>query len=390
MENQDDQCIPCTHPYTTDADRARGRRRTLAPLYDARFEHDACGIGFLADLSGRPTHKILDDGLRCLERLAHRGALDADGKSGDGAGILCSLPNTLINRELERVEQQARRPGDVAIGMMFLPRDPAANARVREIVSAELERRELPILMWRTVMHEPNVLGRRALEMLPDIQQVIVERPYAFRTELEFDQQLYLIRRCIENTVRAAGIHDFYVCSFSCRTLVYKALVSATQLRRFYIDLNDPDFKVSHVIFHQRYSTNTFPSWDKAQPFRFLCHNGEINTVEGNQNWMKAREPELNSPVWGSEIERLKPIVDTTSSDTGRLDNVVELITLAGRDLRHTIKMMIPQAWDKDPDLAPAVKGFFRYHAALMEPWDGPASIVFSDGTLIGLSLIHI
>jgi glutamate synthase (ferredoxin) len=370
-----------------DADRMRGRKRASAPLYDARFEHDACGIGFLADLSGRPTHKILDDGLRCLERLAHRGALDADGKSGDGAGILCSLPNTLINRELERVEQQAHRPGDVAVGMMFLPRDPAANARVREIVSAELERRELPILMWRTVMHEPNVLGRRALEMLPDIQQVIVERPYAFRSELEFDQQLYLIRRCIENAVRAAGIEDFYVCSFSCRTLVYKALVSATQLRRFYIDLNDPDFKVSHVIFHQRYSTNTFPSWDKAQPFRFLCHNGEINTVEGNQNWMRAREPELNSPVWGSEIERLKPIVDITSSDTGRLDNVVELITLAGRDLRHTIKMMIPQAWEKDPDLPPAVKGFFRYHAALMEPWDGPASIVFSDGTLIGLAL---
>jgi glutamate synthase (ferredoxin) len=359
----------------------------LAPLYDARFEHDACGIGFLADLSGRPTHRILDDGLRCLERLAHRGALDADGKSGDGAGVLCSLPNTLINRELERVEQQARRPGDVAVGMMFLPRDPAANARVREIVAAELEQRELPILMWRTVMHEPNVLGRRALEMLPDIQQVIVERPYALRSELEFDQQLYLIRRCIENSVRAAGIQDFYVCSFSCRTLVYKALVSATQLRRFYIDLNDPDFKVSHVIFHQRYSTNTFPSWDKAQPFRFLCHNGEINTVEGNQNWMRAREPELNSPVWGSEIERLKPIVDITSSDTGRLDNVVELITLAGRDLRHSIKMMIPQAWEKDPDLPPAVKGFFRYHAALMEPWDGPASIVFSDGTLIGLAL---
>jgi len=387
MENQDDQCIPCAYPHMIDADRMRGRKRASAPLYDARFEHDACGIGFLADLSGRPTHKILDDGLRCLERLAHRGALDADGKSGDGAGILCSLPNTLINRELERVEQQAHRPGDVAVGMMFLPRDPAANARVREIVSAELERRELPILMWRTVMHEPNVLGRRALEMLPDIQQVIVERPYAFRSELEFDQQLYLIRRCIENAVRAAGIEDFYVCSFSCRTLVYKALVSATQLRRFYIDLNDPDFKVSHVIFHQRYSTNTFPSWDKAQPFRFLCHNGEINTVEGNQNWMRAREPELNSPVWGSEIERLKPIVDITSSDTGRLDNVVELITLAGRDLRHTIKMMIPQAWEKDPDLPPAVKGFFRYHAALMEPWDGPASIVFSDGTLIGLAL---
>ncbi|MDW8351363.1 MAG: glutamate synthase subunit alpha, partial [Anaerolineae bacterium] len=342
MDNQGDQCIPCAESRDEGS-----RRRPFAPLYDARFEHDACGIGFLADLSGRPTHKILDDGLKCLERLAHRGALDADGKSGDGAGVLCSLPNTLINRELERIGQQAHRPGDVAVGMMFLPRNAAANARVREIVTAELERRELPILMWRTVMHEPNVLGKRALEMLPDIQQVIVERPYGFRSELEFDQQLYLIRRRIENAVRAAGIEDFYICSFSCRTLVYKALVSATQLRRFYIDLNDPDFKVSHVIFHQRYSTNTFPSWDKAQPFRFLCHNGEINTVEGNQNWMRAREPELNSPIWGSEIEHLKPIVDVTSSDTGRLDNVIELLTLGGRDIRHAIKMCIPQAWEK-------------------------------------------
>ncbi|GIV83967.1 MAG: glutamate synthase [Candidatus Roseilinea sp.] len=383
MDNQGDQCTPCRHPRVMGGNR----QGALAPLYDARFEHDACGIGFLADLSGRPTHKILDDGLKCLERLAHRGALDADGKSGDGAGVLCSLPSTLINRELERVGQQAHRPGDVAVGMMFLPRDASANARTREIIAAELERRELQVLMWRTVMHEPNVLGKRALEMLPDIQQVIVERPYGFRTELEFDQQLYLVRRRIENAVKAAGIEGFYVCSFSCRTLVYKALVSATQLRRFYIDLNDPDFKVSHVIFHQRYSTNTFPSWEKAQPFRFLCHNGEINTVEGNQNWMRAREPELNSPIWGSEIEHLKPIVDVTSSDTGRLDNVIELLTLGGRDIRHAVKMCIPQAWEKDPDLSPAVKGFFRYHAALMEPWDGPASIVFSDGTLIGLAL---
>lgn len=391
MSNRDGHCIlraQANRPARVDDDvQPHQRRRGSAPLYDARFEHDACGIGFLADLSGRPTHKILDDGLKCLERLAHRGALDADGRSGDGAGILCSLPNTLLNRELERVGQQAHRPGDIAVGMLFLPRDPLANARAREIITAELERRELPILMWRTVMHEPNVLGKRALEMLPDIQQVVVERSYAFRSELEFDQHLYLVRRCIENAVKAAGIDDLYICSFSCRTLVYKALVSATQLRRFYIDLNDPDFKVSHVIFHQRYSTNTFPSWDKAQPFRFLCHNGEINTIEGNQNWMQAREPELNSLVWGSEIEHLKPIVDTTSSDTGRLDNVVELITLGGRDLRHTLKMMIPQAWEKDPDLPPAVKGFFRYHAALIEPWDGPASIVFSDGTLIGLAL---
>ncbi|MDW8395154.1 MAG: glutamate synthase-related protein [Anaerolineae bacterium] len=362
-------------------------RTSRAPLYEARFEHDACGIGFVADLSGRATHRTLDDGLRCLERLAHRGALDADGKSGDGAGVLCSIPHVMLNRELERLGMRPHREGEIAVGMMFLPRDPMANRRARALVEAEFARRELPVLTWRTVVHEPNALGQRALQMLPDIQQVLIARPAHFRTELAFDQHLYLVRRCIENAARAEKLEGFYVCSLSCRTVVYKALVSATQLRRFYLDLNDPDFKVSHVLFHQRYSTNTLPTWERAQPFRFLCHNGEINTIEGNQNWMRAREPELDSLIWGSEIENLKPIVDLNSSDTGRLDNVIELLTLGGRDIRHAIKMCIPQAWEKDPDLSPAVKGFFRYHASLMEPWDGPASIVFSDGELIGLAL---
>ncbi len=368
-------------------DREERQRSVIAPMHNWRFEHDACGIGFVADLSGRATHKMLDDALKCLERLAHRGAFDADGKSGDGAGVLCSIPNTMLNRELERIGLHAHRPGDIAVGMLFLPRDPQANAKAREIITAELAKRELEILMWRTVVHEPNVLGARALATLPDIQQVIVARPFTFRTEAEFDQHLYLVRRCIEHAAAEAGVTDLYIPSFSCRTIVYKALVSAPSLRRFYIDLNDPDFKVNHCLFHQRYSTNTFPTWERAQPFRFIAHNGEINTVEGNQNWMKAREPELDSLIWGSEIDQLKPIVDTNSSDTGRLDNVVELVTLGGRDLRHTLKMMIPQAWEKDPDLAPAEKGFFRFHAALMEPWDGPASIVFSDGTLVGIAL---
>jgi glutamate synthase (ferredoxin) len=358
-----------------------------APAYNARFEHDACGMGIVADLSGRDTHKILDDALRCLERLAHRGAFDADGKSGDGAGIMSAIPHTLLNRELERVGQRAHRPGDIAVGMLFLPRGADANAAARAIVNAELSRRQLPVLMWRTVQLEPNALGKRAQEMCPDIQQVIIERPTLFASELSFDQHLYLIRRCIENAVAAAGIPDFYIASMSCRTVVYKALVSAPQLRRFYIDLNDIDFKVNHCVFHQRYSTNTFPTWDKAQPFRFIAHNGEINTVEGNQLWMKAREPDLDSLIWGAGIENLKPIINEHSSDTGRLDNAVELLTLGGRDIKHALKMLIPPPWEKDPDMSPAVKNFFRFHSALMEPWDGPASIVFSDGYMIGLAL---
>jgi glutamate synthase (ferredoxin) len=358
-----------------------------APMYHRRFEHDACGMGIVADLSGRDTHKILDDALKCLERMAHRGAFDADGKSGDGAGILCAIPHTLLNRELERVGQRAHRPGDIAVGMVFLPREPEQNVQARRIITEELSRRQLPVLMWRTVHLEPNALGKRALEMCPDIQQVIIERPTSFASELAFDQHLYLIRRCIENTAKAEGLHGLYIPSLSCRTVVYKALVSAPQLRRFYIDLNDTDFKVNHCVFHQRYSTNTFPTWDKAQPFRFIAHNGEINTVEGNELWMRAREPDLDSLVWGAEIEKLKPIIDEETSDTGRLDNAAELITLGGRDIKHSLKMLIPPPWEKDPDMSPSVKNFFRYHSALMEPWDGPASIAFSDGYMVGLAL---
>ncbi|HQV27600.1 MAG TPA: glutamate synthase-related protein [Thermoflexales bacterium] len=360
---------------------------TEAPLYDARFEHDACGIGFLVDLTARATRKTLDDGLRCLERLAHRGAFDADGKSGDGAGVLTSIPHTLLNRELERVGRRAQRPGDLAVGMLFLPRDPDANARAREIITAELARRELPILMWRTVTHEPNVLGKRALEMKPDIQQVLIERPRRFATDLEFDQHLYLVRRSIENEAARHGLHGFYIASLSCRTIVYKALVSSIHLRGFYLDLNDVDYKVNLILFHQRYSTNTFPTWERAQPFRFMCHNGEINTVDGNSTWMRAREPMLQSPVWGGEIDALRPIVDETSSDSGKFDNTLELLNLGGRDLRHAMKMMMPQAWEKDPDLSPAAKGFFRFHSALMEPWDGPACMVFTDGALVGMQI---
>ena len=194
--------------------------RVHAPAHNMRYEHDACGSGFIADLSGRDTHKILDDALKCLERLAHRGAFDADGKSGDGAGILCAIPHTLFNRELERVGQRAHRPGDIAVGMVFLPRAREANAAARELINAELSRRQLPVLMWRTVQVEPNALGARAQAMCPDIQQIIIERPSTFASELAFDQHLYLVRRCVEKAAAAAGIENFYIASLSCRTVV--------------------------------------------------------------------------------------------------------------------------------------------------------------------------
>lgn len=369
-----------------------GNYPTNLSLYDKRFEHDACGIGFLADLSGRATHKVLDDGLRSLERLSHRGALDADGKSGDGAGVLTTIPNTLMNRELERQGQRAQRPGDLAVGMLFLPKHAQANARARVIIDDVLAKKGFEVLAWRTVVHEPNVLGMRASGALPDIQQVLVSRPAHVISDLDFDQQLYLVRRMVENQVIAESsavpeLGQTYISSFSCRTIVYKALVASIHLRRFYIDLQDPEYKCSIIVFHQRYSTNTFPSWDKCQPFRYMCHNGEINTIDGNVAWMTAREAHLESPIWGADIEHLKPICNTESSDSGRFDNALELLVLGGRDIRHAMKMMVPQAWEKDPDMPNAARGFFRYHASLMEPWDGPASLVWTDGVLVGLQL---
>ncbi len=278
-----------------------------APAYNTRFEHDACGMGFVADLSGRDTHKILDDALRCLERLAHRGAFDADGKSGDGAGILSAIPHTLLNRELERVGQRAHRPGDVAVGMMFLPRATEANAAVRRIINDELSRRQLPVLMWRTVQLEPNALGKRAQEMCPDIQQVIIERPTSFASELAFDQHLFLIRRCIEKAVQAekdrgllcrlALLPHSRIQGAGLRAAV-APLLHRPQRHRF----QSQSLCLSSALLHKHLS-----DLGTRQPFRFLGHNGEINTVEGNQTWMRAREADLDSLVWGAEIENIKP-----------------------------------------------------------------------------------
>ncbi len=354
-------------------------------LYDPSLEHDACGTGFVADVSGRPSHRVVELAIESVVNLTHRGAVSADAKTGDGAGILTPLPRRLLTEEAARrgipVDADA-----LAVGMLFLPAVPDARARVRAIVERALAAEGVSIAFWREVPVDDSCLGEKAYASQPKIEQVVMARPSGL-DGLSFERALYHARKRIEREATRDGLTDFYIPSFSSRTVVYKGLFVAPQLRRFYLDLQNPSYEATLAVFHQRYSTNTFPTWFLAQPFRLLAHNGEINTVQGNQNWMRAREPELSSPVWGDRLPDLTPIVWEDASDSSRLDNVLELLELSGRDVLHSMMMLIPEAWENMPDFDPDLRAFYEYHACLTEPWDGPAALAFSDGTIAGAVL---
>lgn len=356
-------------------------------LYDPRFEHDACGVGFVAKSKGGPEHSVLVKGLEAIANVTHRGAVDTDGKSGDGAGIITQIPVKLLSRELSRNLQHLPSPEDLGVGVLFMPRnDILAQANVRDTVETVLERRGLQVLGWRNVPINPSALGEIALSTKPDIKQVLIGKPAGMGHE-EYERSLYLARKRIERGVEEAGIERVYIPSFSASTLVYKGLMVAPQLPEFYGDLKDPDFETAIVLFHQRYSTNTFPSWELAQPFRTLAHNGEINTLMGNQNWMRAREGQLASEVWGQAIEDLKPVVWTDGSDSSKLDNVAELLIRSGKSPAEAMMMLIPAAWENAVEMDPAIKAFYEHSSLLTEPWDGPAAISFTDGRVVGAVL---
>lgn len=355
-------------------------------LYDPQFEHDACGIGFVADLSGRRSHDILERAVLAVGNMRHRGAMDADAKTGDGVGMLTQLPYELFARELEAMGIQPPTRGCLGVGMFFLPLDPDSRAEAQVLVETVLEEDGVPFLGWRDVPVDVSVLGRRAYALRPHIAQAFVACPEGLTPEA-FERLLYLARRGIEQRAAAAGIQRLYIPSFSAQTIVYKGLLVSVELAAFYLDLQDPDYQTALAVYHQRYSTNTFPTWERAQPFRMLCHNGEINTLQGNVNWMRAREPELASPVWGDQIERLIPVIDPDGSDSAMLDNVLELVVRSGRDIRHAMLMLVPEAWELIPDIDSARRAFYRYHACLSEPWDGPAALTFTDGRIVGTTL---
>ncbi len=363
--------------------------RDPARLYDPRFEHDACGIGFVARVNGRDSHDILELALTALGRLEHRGAVADDARTGDGAGVLTQLPRRLLRRELA-AKGIAIADTDLALAMLFLPTDPDQYATACTLVEAALTTHRLPLLCWREVPVDPDVLGERARRAMPAIRQVIVGRPQGM-DDRTFERTLFLARKTMERSFRDAGL-PAYVPSFSSRTVVYKGLLLGSHLADFYLDLRDPDFTTAIAVYHQRYSTNTFPTWERAQPFRMLSHNGEINTLQGNVNWMRAREqaitlPDDFLPGGAPPMRDLLPVIDESGSDSAMLDNTLELLVMAGRDIRHAAAMLVPEAWEKIPDIDPALRAFYQYHSCLMEPWDGPAALAFSDGTIVGTAL---
>jgi glutamate synthase (ferredoxin) len=355
-------------------------------LYRPEFEHDACGVGFVANSNGKREHRILDYALQSLCRLAHRGALDADAITGDGAGVLTQIPHDIFREEVTKLGVSLESDWELGIGFLFLPQNDETAARCIEIVEEVMAKFGVVKLGWREVPIDTSCLGEKALATLPTMKQVLVTRAEGWEED-EFERRLYLTRRVIEKHIAEEKIADSYVASFSSRQIVYKGLFDAPQLQKFYIDLQDDRYRTASAVYHQRYSTNTFPNWKLAHPFRTLAHNGEINTLLGNKNWTRARELELSSPVWGENIEHLKPVIQEGNSDSASLDNALELLSMSGRDILHSIMMLIPEAWEKMEEMPPKIKAFYKYHACLNEPWDGPAAVVFSDGRYVGAML---
>src|SRR6266699_115835 len=364
------------------------------PLYDPRWEHDACGTGFLAQISGEASHSLVQTALQALTRLTHRGAQDADAETSDGAGLLTQIPRGLFCAEIQAQGITINDPEDIAIGMLFLPsqdRLPAEHIQSRQIIEQTLHEVGLswpdgPPTLWRNPPIDYTILGTRARETAPNIAQVLLMRP-AHLSIKQYERTLYHARRLIEQRLLKAEIKDCYIVSLSRTTVVYKGLLAPNELARFYLDLADPRFTSAFAIFHQRYSTNTFPSWSLAQPFRLVAHNGEINTIQGNRNWMQAREASLVSPHWGDNFHDLLPIIQPGGSDSAQLDNMLELLTLTERDLLHSMQMLIPPAWERNPELTSSQRAWCEYHAGMMEPWDGPAALAFSDGRFVGAAL---
>ena len=358
-------------------------------LYDPRNEHDACGIGFVVNTKGEQSHEIILKGLQILINLTHRGACGCDPETGDGAGILIQIPHKFFARECEELGFTLPPPGEYGVGMVFLPVEPSHRLIAEGILERIAREEGLTVLGWRDTPVNVDAIGRVARASQPYIEQVFI-RGAVGMSEDELERKLYVVRKRAESEIAASNLPDkgfFYIPSLSARTIVYKGLLLAPQIAEFYNELTDPDAMSALCLVHQRFSTNTFPSWQLAHPYRYLCHNGEINTIRGNINWMHARQNILASRLFGDDLKKLFPVIAPGGSDSASIDNAVELLTLAGRSLPHVMAMLIPEAWDADTTMPPAKKAFYEYHASLMEPWDGPAAIAFTDGRVIGATL---
>jgi len=358
-------------------------------LYDPRMEHDACGIGFVANIKGQKSHDIIVKGIQVLINLTHRGACGCDPETGDGAGVLIQIPHKFFARECARLGFTLPGAGEYGIGMAFLPVEPHPRLQCEGIVERIVGEEGLTVLGWRDTPIDGGAIGRVARASQPYIQQIFVGRAKGM-TEDQLERKLYVIRKRAELEVAKSDLPEksfFYFPSFSARTIVYKGLLLAPQIAHFYPELSDPDVVSALCLVHQRFSTNTFPTWHLAHPYRYVAHNGEINTVRGNVNWMHARQSVLASPLFGDDIKKLFPIVQPGGSDSASFDNALELLVMSGRGIPHAMAMLVPEAWDHNPYMNPQKRAFYEYHASLMEPWDGPAAIAFTDGRSIGATL---
>lgn len=362
-------------------------------LYDPQNEHDSCGVGFVVDLKGRKTHDIIDKAIQILVNLEHRGACGCESNTGDGAGIILQIPHRFLLQECDKLNIKLPDAGQYGVGIAFMPTDEAdrkwCEVRFEQIVREEGQK----VLGWRTVPTDNSLLGPTARAAEPVIRMIFIgysAAPGLLDDGLAFERKLYIIRRRIENAVRDSKLDQrgmFYIPSLSCRTLIYKGMLISTQLREYYPDLRDSAVETALAMVHSRFSTNTFPNWARAHPYRYLSHNGEINTLRGNINWMHARQNMFASKLFGDDIKKLLPIIDNSGSDSAMFDNALEMLVLTGRSLPHAVMMMIPEPWTGDQNMSPQKRAFYEYHACLMEPWDGPASIAFTDGLRIGAVL---
>ena len=355
----------------------------MAPgLYDPAYEHDACGVGMVADLRGRPDHDIVDRALTVLERLAHRGASGAEVNTGDGAGILTQMPHRFLTVAAQKEGIVLPEAGSYAAGLVFLPDDDDDAGKARALVEQIAAEEGLRTLGWRPVPTDTEGLGSIALGAMPRIEQLFVASASAGTDLMSLERRAFVLRKRAEHAV-----DGLYVPSLSARTIVYKGMLTSEQLRHFFTDLQDPGFESALALVHSRFSTNTFPSWPLAHPYRYMCHNGEINTLAGNRNWMRAREALLETALIEGDLSRIYPICTPGASDSASFDEVLELLHLGGRSLPHAVLMMIPEAWENHGTMDPGRRAFYRYHASLMEPWDGPAAVCFTDGTVVGAVL---
>ena len=358
-------------------------------LYSPEHEHDACGVGFIAHIKGKPSHSIVEQGLQILRNLTHRGAVGADPLAGDGAGILLQMPDAFLRREFGKQNIQLPKNGDYALGMLFLPRAAQTRVACEAIIAAVVKEEGQTFIGWRDVPTNNTRLGKGVQAVEPVVRQVCIGRGTSTPPKA-FERKLFVIRKVVEHRVRALTLPDkdmFYAPSLASRTLVYKGMLLADQVGEYYPDLLDPDMTSALALVHQRFSTNTFPTWDLAHPFRMIAHNGEINTLRGNVNWMAARRYSMSSTLLGKDLDKLWPLIAEGQSDSASFDNALELLVAGGYPLAHAMMLLIPEAWYENKLMDEKRKAFYEYHAALMEPWDGPAAVAFTDGRQIGATL---